>query len=124
LERLLEAETARRLGFEVDWLVRTAPDWRAMVARNPFPREAERDPARLIVLFLKGRPAAARVASLRASITGREVLRAGSRHLYVYYPDGVGRSKLDFARIERALGLRATGRNWNTVRRLATLAEA
>jgi uncharacterized protein (DUF1697 family) len=123
LERLLEGETARRLDVATEYFVRSVKEWRAVVARNPFPREADRDPARLLVMFLKDKPAAPQVAALQAGITGPEGVRAGSRHVYVTYPDGMGKSKLDFARIERALGTRGTGRNWNTVRKLAALAE-
>jgi len=64
-------------------------------------------------------PAARNVAALRAAITGREVVRAAGRHLYIVYPDGMGRSRLTHALIEKLLGTRATGRNWNTVRKLA-----
>jgi uncharacterized protein (DUF1697 family) len=123
LERVLEAETARRLGLEAAWFVRTADEWHAVVARNPFRAEAARDPARLAVLVLKDPPAARAVATLRAAITGRETVRAARRHLYVVYPDGMGRSRLTHALIEKLLGTRATGRNWNTVRKLAEAAE-
>jgi len=119
LELLLEAETERRLGLETAYFVRSARDWDGVVARNPFRAEAARDPARLAVMFLKEVPAARNVAALRAAITGREVVRAAGRHLYIVYPDGMGRSRLTHALIEKLLGTRATGRNWNTVRKLA-----
>ncbi len=124
LERLLQAETERRLGIEVAYFVRTAREWHAVVARNPFRAEAARDPARLAVMVLKDAPAARAVAALRAAITGREAVRAAGRHLYVVYPDGMGRSRLAHPLIEKLLGTRATGRNWNTVRKLADAAEA
>jgi uncharacterized protein (DUF1697 family) len=124
LERLLEAETERRLGIEVAYFVRTATEWHAVVARNPFRAEAARDPARLAVMVLKDAPAARAVAALRAAITGREAVRAAGRHLYAVYPDGMGRSRLTHTLIEKLLGTRATGRNWNTVRKLAELAAA
>src|SRR5437764_9563424 len=47
LERLLEVETAQRLDVTVDYLVRSADEWKTMVARNPFPEEAKRDPGHL-----------------------------------------------------------------------------
>ena len=37
---------------------------------------------------------------------------------------GIGRSRLTNTLIERKLGTRATGRNWNTVLKLAALARA
>ena len=38
------------------------------------------------------------------------------------YPDGIGDSRVTPTLIERALGTPVTGRNWNTVLRLAAMA--
>ncbi len=78
----------------------------------------------MLVIFLKDAPAATHVRALQAAVSGREVLRTDGAHAYVVYPDGVGRSRLTHALIERKLGTRGTGRNWNTVLRLAALAGA
>jgi uncharacterized protein (DUF1697 family) len=123
LEKLLEAETARRLGLKTDFLVRTAREWDAMIKANPFTKEAEDDPAHLVAMALKQAAKAADVKALEAAIRGRERVVAKGRQLYVVYPDGIGRSKLTIGVIEKALGTRATGRNWNTVLKLAALAE-
>jgi uncharacterized protein (DUF1697 family) len=122
LERKLETEAAKRLGLRSDFFVRTAEEWARLVAANPYRKEAERDPGRLIVLFLKEPPGVERFEALRAAIVGREVFRAGDRHAYVVYPDGQGRSKLTNSLIEKKLGTRATARNWNTVKKLSELA--
>ena len=122
LEGFLEAEAKKRLGLETDFFVRTVQEWKAIVSRNPFRAEAERDPGRLLVLFLKDAPAAADVRALQAVITGPEVVRAEAAHAYIIYPDGVGRSRLTHALIERKLGTRGTGRNWNTVLKLEAIA--
>jgi uncharacterized protein (DUF1697 family) len=122
VERLLETEAAKQLGLQTDFFVRTAKEWGNLVAANPFPEEAERDPAHLVVICLKAAPEAKAVAVLQASITGREVVRAVGRQAYVVYPDGIGRSRLTIALIEKKLGTRGTGRNWNTVLKLAALA--
>ena len=121
LETALEREAARRLGLRTDFIVRTAKEWGGVVARNPFADEAERDPARLIVAFLKASANAKDVAALQAAIKGNEVVRGNGREAYIVYPDGQGRSKLTLPVIEKALGTRATARNWNTVRKLEAL---
>jgi uncharacterized protein (DUF1697 family) len=124
VERLLETEAENRLGLRTDFLVRTAAEWKAIVARNPFPDEARRDPAHLVVMFLKDAPVAERVEALRTAIAGPELVRACGRQVYITYPAGIGRSRLTSALIERNLGTRGTGRNWNTVLKLAALAGA
>src|SRR5579864_2109822 len=118
IETTIEAELRRCCGFEADVLVRSADEWRQVVARNPFAREADRDPSHLLVLFLKTPATVARVKTLQAAIVGREVVRADGRQAYIVYPDGIGRSKLTHALIEQRLGIRGTARNWNTVLKL------
>jgi uncharacterized protein (DUF1697 family) len=122
LERLLEREAKRRIGLETDFFVRTSREWSAIVEGNPFPEEAKRDPAHLVLLLTKDAPGAAAVATLQAAIKGREVVRANRHAVYLVYPDGIGRSKLTMALIEKRLNTRGTGRNWNTVLKLAALA--
>src|SRR5712691_38367 len=124
LERLLETEAAKRLVPHTDFFVRTAREWKAVIAHNPFPEEAKRDPSHLIVVFLKDAPDVKDVEALQAAITGPEVVRAHGNHAYVVYPNGIGRSRLTNTVIETKLGTRGTGRNWNTVLRLDALASA
>jgi uncharacterized protein (DUF1697 family) len=121
LETFLEAAAKKRLGLETDFFVRSASDWATMIAANPFPKEAEGDPSHLLVMFLKKEPERDSVPALQKSIKGREIVKAKGRHAYIVYPDGVGRSRLTNTVIEKAFGTSVTGRNWNTVLKLATL---
>jgi uncharacterized protein (DUF1697 family) len=123
LERLLEAEADKRLGLHADFLIRSAKEWREVVARNPFRKEAERDPSHLVVMFLKSATNAKDVKAVQAAIAGSEIIRADGRHLYIVYPDGIGRSRLTNALLEKKLGIRGTARNWNTVLKIAALAD-
>jgi uncharacterized protein (DUF1697 family) len=107
-----------------DYFVRTAQEWSAIIAANPFPSEAKRDPGRLVMMCLKDAPPPAAVKALQAAIKDREVVKARGAQAYFLYPDGMGRSKLTIGLIERMLGTRGTARNWNTVTRLGALAES
>jgi uncharacterized protein (DUF1697 family) len=124
LESLLERETERRLGLRTAILVRGGDEWQRVIAANPFPEEAKRDPGHLVVMPLKDEPAAAAVSALREAIPGRETVAAVGRELFIVYPDGIGRSKLTIKLIESKLGTLGTGRNWNTALKLARLASA
>jgi len=118
LEVLLERATEKHLKLRTGYFVRTAKEWSDIVAGNPFPAEAKDDPGHLVVSLLKQPPQAKDVEALTAAIRGREIVRRGSRHAYITYPDGIGQSKLTTALIEKKLGSSATSRNWNTVRKL------
>jgi uncharacterized protein (DUF1697 family) len=123
LERFLETEAVKRFGMEIDFFVRSPEEWKAIIRQNPFRKEAELDPARLVVLLFKSAPEAEDVATLQAEIKGAEVVKAKGRQVYAYYPDGQGRSRLTNAVIERKIG-RCTGRNWNTVLKLSIVAKS
>lgn len=122
VEGALEAAIAARFGFAADVIVRRAEDWAAMIAANPFAREAADDPAHLVAFALKAAPADGALARLRAAIKGRERADLSGRHAWLVYPDGIGQSKLTIGVIERSLGVRGTARNWNTTLKLAAMA--
>jgi uncharacterized protein (DUF1697 family) len=111
-------------GFRPAVMVRTAAEIAAVMAANPYKPEEKSDPSHLIVAFAADAPtsgAAERVAAIKVS---RERLALGGRELYIHYATGQGTSKVTNAVIERALGVPATARNWNTVGKLLALARA
>ena len=121
LEKLLEGKIEERLGLTTDVHVRTAYEWHAVVAANPFAKEAKNDPSHLLVHVMRAAPMREQLASLRRAIAGRERIEIDDRHAYIVYPDGVGGSKLTTALLDRHLGTRGTARNWNTVLKLAAM---
>ena len=125
LETFLETEAARRLGLRTDFHVRTAAEWRELIDANPLPELAAHRPGHLVVSCLQAVPTAGALASLRAAYPGPEIIHAVGRQLYIdYSAHGIGESKLTAALMDSKLGTRGTGRNWNTVLKLAALAEA
>jgi uncharacterized protein (DUF1697 family) len=122
VEALLEAASTKHLGVTTDYFVRTAKEWQAIIAANPFPAEAKNDPGHLVMMCLRDAPAPAAVKALQAAIKGRETVHAKGKSAYFVYPDGIGRSKLTIQMIEKAFGTRGTARNWNTVLKLGELA--
>ena len=122
LEATLEAAVLKAFGVTTDFYVRTAAEWDAIIAKNPFPAHANDDPGRYVVMTFKDAPTAAAVTALRAAIAGTETIEAVGKQLYMYYPDGQGDSKLTAALIAKHLGLKGTARNWNTVLKLQAAA--
>jgi uncharacterized protein (DUF1697 family) len=112
--KLLEQTLAERMGRPVGVLVRSAEELGTVIEHNPFP---DVPPNKLIVLFL-GKPAP-RGALDGIEAPGGEQLAAHGREIFIYYPEGQGKSRLELP-FHRA----GTGRNFNTVRKLhAMLAE-
>jgi uncharacterized protein (DUF1697 family) len=121
LARKLAGET--RLAATV--IVKTPAELGKVVDGNPFLREKGTDAARLYVTFLERAPNPAKAAietlDALAARAGSERLALVGKEVHLYVPNGYGRSKLSNSAIEKALGLRATTRNWNTVNKLLAL---
>jgi len=124
LEHLIEGAAAKQLHVETDVMVRSRKEWKAIIAGNPFPKEAKQDPSHVLAVPLREAPARGAAGALEDAIRGREVVRLDGRCAYIVYPDGIGRSKLTSALIEKKLGTRGTARNWNTVLKLDALADS
>lgn len=93
-------------------VVRTRQQLDAVVARNPFLRRGE-DADHLHVMFLSG-SAKASVGVTDIERFAPEEAAAVGRQLYLFLPNGVGRSKLA-GEIAKRKEPAATMRNWRTV---------
>ena len=111
VKALLEARLAERAGKPVGVFVRTGAELAAIVAANPFP---EAHGSRHMVFFHDHPPAAELIARCRDA--NGELLALGTRELHVDYGDGIRNTKLKIPD-----KLVRTGRNMNTVRKLAAL---
>ena len=124
MEKQFEAAAAKTLGLATEFFVRTSAEWQALAKANPLLKEAKDDPGHLLLWALKEPATPAALKALQAAIKGRESFRSGKGALYITFPDGIGSSKLTPAVIDRALGTRGTGRNWNTVLKLCAMMES
>ncbi|GGS44604.1 DUF1697 domain-containing protein [Streptomyces griseoviridis] len=118
----LSAAIEGRFGFAVDVLVRDHAYLRAVVDACPFPA-ADLAPRQLHVTYFSAPVDAARFAEIDQEACRPEEFRLGDRALYLYAPDGLGRSRLAdlLSRPRVTKGLVATTRNWNTAVKLAEL---
>jgi uncharacterized protein (DUF1697 family) len=116
LEQTLEAALEAILGLKTEVFVRDGAELGDIVAANPFPAFAKKDPSHLVVVFMKKATGAAdRQAIAAATKRGPEEAKAHGRQVYITYSAGIGRSTLK-------LPVEGTARNWNTVTKLAAMA--
>ena len=121
LESRIESHLRAALGFETATLIRTLAETQAAAALEPF---SERDPKLQItdyVGFLRAVPSDDAVAALMRHASAVDALAVHGRELYWRRTGPAAASKLTGNTIERALGMAATLRNVNTVRKLASL---
>ena len=112
----------REFGFDKDIHALTADEWRALIAKNPFP-EAVEVPKYLHAAVLEKAPAQANVDRIRAYAVDGERIGIVGTVAYLHTPHGFGTSKMA-ERFDNLIGVANTARNWNTVLKLMELAEA
>jgi uncharacterized protein (DUF1697 family) len=118
----ISEQVKQHFGFSPQVLLVEVPDFIRLAKQNPFV-EAEAEPATLHLYFLAQSPEAADLSKLNHLKTASERFILGEKVFYLHAPDGIGRSKLA-AKVESCLGVSATARNWNTVSKLVSLAQA
>lgn len=118
-ERALAEAARQALGLDTEWFLRSHAELAAVVAGNPFPEAAAARPQHLLVSFHREPFPAGLLGELRHD--GPEKLTAIGRELFIDFPDGIGRSTLHPAMARARFLQVATGRNWNTVTKLAAM---
>ena len=101
-------------------LIRDHAELRRVLDGDPF-GDLVTNPSRYAVAFLSAEPTAARLAKLDPDAYAPERFHFGRREIYLWYPDGIHKSKLNNELTERNLGVVATLRNWRTVLKLAEI---
>jgi uncharacterized protein (DUF1697 family) len=123
LSKHIQKGIEQSFGFQSDVIVRTVPELREVIARNPFSKRRGIEPSRLLVTFLATDPGPEAREKILTIEAAPEELRIEGRELYIYYPNGMARPKLSWPMIEKILQTSGTGRNWNTVTKLLQIAE-
>ena len=122
LARRIESAIEKTFGFRPETILRTVSELRKVVAGNPFATRPDIEPNKLIVMFLGS---AADSAKIRVSKQANEEFHLADRELFIYYPDGQGKSKLSITPFDQASkAIAFTGRNWKSITKLLEMAEA
>jgi uncharacterized protein (DUF1697 family) len=116
----LAAAIAAEFGVDTVVVLRRARQLRTLAARHPFGRNTSSSHVAFPASPLKQRH---RTALLHLAEDEDELAFVGGE-IVLRYPDGFQRARLTPARIERALGIPVTARNWRTVTQLAAMTSA
>jgi uncharacterized protein (DUF1697 family) len=117
----IEERIRSHFDLSISVISRTDEELGNAIQKNPFLKESGVDSSKLHVTFLASVPTAAeeKLDRLRA---GPDRYRYRGREVYLYCPQGYGRTKLSNLTIEKALAVRGTTRSWRTVNQLYQMA--
>jgi uncharacterized protein (DUF1697 family) len=121
IEARLEDAFQKKFGKHVDIIVRSADEWLALVAANPFPEDAALYPDQVAVRVMRAPVTAEVLARLTPYAAADEKLAAANGDIWLYFSRTAGTSRLLGALTPKKAGGVGTTRNWNTVRRLGEM---
>jgi uncharacterized protein (DUF1697 family) len=112
-----------KFGFRPEVIVRTTEELRSAIAASPFASRRNLEPGKILVTFLAGKPGPNAHATLLSLKAHPEELHLSGRELYIYFPDGAGKSKLPWSKVEKLVQTTGTARNWSSVTKMLAMAE-
>jgi len=121
LPAALKARIKSDFGFETTAIMRSAAELQMVTENNPF-LKPNVDTKWLHVTFLADEPHLPDVVKLTPSCEGDEAFSLRGREVFLYLPNGAGRSKMASYPYDKKLATIGTTRNWQTVMNLLGLA--
>ncbi|TWX55716.1 DUF1697 domain-containing protein [Colwellia hornerae] len=124
LKSSLETAIHAYFNFDVEVLILTKSELANTANKLPFSDiNIEQEGSKILIFFLSKKVSDDQTQVLARYLTNAEQLVIGKEVIYLYCPQGLGKSKLTNKLIEKKLQLTATARNIKTVHKLLLLCD-
>lgn len=125
LEQQIRASILNKFTLDVPVSVISAAEFSQIVKQQPFDSvNIDQDGSKILVSFLSTLPEPSAIDDLLSFVVEPEMLYLNNKTVYLYCPNGYGKSKLSNVFLEKKLKVLATTRNLNTVNKLNQLAKS
>ena len=121
LTSFIEVKINDTFGFFVKVIVRNEEEFRSIVNNNPFVNDTNVEINKLHVVLMSDIPDPKLVVGLHVKKEDNEKFLISSREIYLYCPNGYGKTKLNNAMFEKKLNTTCTTRNWKTMNNIISL---
>jgi len=118
LANKIENKIKQTFGFSVTVIIRTKNEFHNLIVSNPFYGERKEDIKKLHVTFLSATPSASSLREIDKFKDKSDQMVIVGKEIYLFCPNGYGRTKLTNSFFEKKLNVSATTRNWKTVNKL------
>ena len=119
----IESAILRRFSYNVPVMIRTTEELKKILASNPFQAEHNFDPSKMIAIILYEKPGEEQLNKMKGIDYPPDKYEITGNEIFVYCPNGFGRTKLYTNFFEKKLGVIGTARNWKTITALLQLAK-
>lgn len=123
LELKISRQIDKDFGINVPIIVLTIERLKRIIEDNPFSKDSDKEPAFLHITFLFSQPESPNLKTIENKKQNEEEILILNDVVYLYCPNGYGRTKLTNNFLEAKMNINATTRNWKTTNELLRLAE-
>lgn len=123
LAQIITRQIETDFGFDVPVIVLTIDNLKQIIDCNPFLKDSDKDATFLHVTFLSSKPQKTDFTAIEEKKLSGEEIYFADNAVYLYCPNGYGKSKLNNSFLETKLIVGATTRNWKTTNELLKIAQ-
>ena len=121
LAKTISSRIEKDFGFYVPVLVLSVDQLASIIADNPFAHHETKESAFLHITFLADSPGHGMEKKIAEKTEPGERVIIAAKAVYLYCPNGYGKTKLHNGFLENTLKVVATTRNWKTANELLKL---
>jgi uncharacterized protein (DUF1697 family) len=118
IQNKIEKRIKDHFGFQVQVIIKTPDQISDALKHNPFLKDKKKDIGQIYFTFISENPSAANIKKLREVNYSPEEYILDDDIIYVFFPNGYGKSKMNNNFFEKKLNVFATTRNYKTVKTL------
>lgn len=119
----IEKAIREQFNFIIPVMIRTTLELTGLYLSNPFLEEKNFDSSKMAVIFLHEVPSDAQIQKLAGIDYPPDKFKITGRDIFIYCPNGFGKTKLYTNFFEKKLGVNGTARNWKTVTTILNMAK-
>jgi uncharacterized protein (DUF1697 family) len=119
----IERSILKRFNYNVPVLIRTVEEMRKLISANPFIAQENFESSKMAVMLLYEKTTKAQIQKVIDIDYPPDKFKIIGKEIFIYCPNGFGRTKLYTNFFEKKMGVTGTARNWKTITTILQIAE-
>lgn len=123
IAEIIEKGIYNEFGYNIPAMIRNTDELKALFSVNPYLGIPDFDPSKMAVVFLHEIVTEGQLEKMININYPPDKYQISGREIFIYCPNGFGRTKLYTNFFENKMGVTGTARNWKTITTILSMAE-
>jgi uncharacterized protein (DUF1697 family) len=123
ISAIIESAIFQRFNYNIPVIIRTAEVLKELISSNPFIDEEKFEPSKMAVIFLYEKATESQIQKIVNVSYPPDKFKVAGLEIFIFCPNGFGKSKLYTNFFENKMGVVGTARNWKTITTIISIAE-